>query len=515
MPNQYKKILLLSIGFQLCVSTLWAQDVKNQKVKQYIAKNDKAMLEEYIKFLSVPNVSSDSGHIPKDAAFIVQMMEQRGIKASLLHGTTPNVNPAVYGEITVPHAKRTIGFYAHYDGQPVNARQWHAGLEPFSPVLITAPLENGGTIIGPYKAGDTVNAQWRITARGSADDKAGVMAILNAAEAIKQTSQKLSSNIKFLFEGEEEVGSTHLNEIFETNKENLKTDCWVIIDGPRNVSGRKTIQFGVRGDVNMSLTVYGAKRPLHSGNYGNWAPNPALVLVQLLASMKDENGHVLIKGFYDDVVPLTASEKEALAKIPSTEETLKKDLGIHKPEGNSSKSMAELLMLPTLNISGLQSANVGELKANIIPSKAEAALDLRMVLGNDVERQQQKVIDHITSKGFHVIDHDPTDEERNQYDKIIKVEKEHGYNAQRTSMDLPIAKSITAAIAATTTEPVVLSPSAGGSLPLYLFETILGAKVISVPIANYDNNQHAENENIKIRFLWEGIETIAAIMQMK
>lgn len=501
----HKIITLLLITFCLMPS------LKAQTIQQYISNNDKRLMEEYIRFLSIPNVSTDTINIHKNAAFIKEMMEQKGIKAEFLKGTTVGVTPAIFGEIVTPNATRTIGFYAHYDGQPVNPKQWHKGLEPFEPVLITAPLESGGKILGIYKSGDAVNPAWRISGRGAADDKAGIMAILNAYEALVKTGQRLQANIKFLFEGEEEVGSIHLDEIFKQNKAKLQADCWVIIDAPRHVSGRKSIVYGVRGDVNMALTVYGPKRPLHSGNYGNWAPNPALKLVQLLASMKNEKGQVLIKGFYDDVTPLTPYEKKALAQIPDQDALLKKELGIHTPESPNG-SLVEAIMVPTLNINGIQSANVGPIASNIIPTKAEAVLDLRLVKGNDYKRQVEKVVSHINSRGYHIIDGEPTEEERSKFPNLIKVEVKHGYNAQRTPMDLPVSKSIQAAVQSTTKEPLVLIPSMGGSLPLYLFEQILDSKVITVPIVNYDNNQHAENENVKIQYLWEGIETIAAIM---
>ena len=295
-----------------------------QKVKQFCKANERVMIREYIQFVSIPNVAADSANIPLNAAFIVQMMKQRGIEAGLLHGTTTGVNPAVYGEIKVPGATKTIAYYAHYDGQPVNPKQWAAGLEPFKPVFITAPLEQGGSIVS-YKDGDSINAGWRLSGRGSADDKAGVMVILNAYDALVKSNIKLTQNIKFFFEGEEEVGSLHLNEIFAQNKDRLAADLWVIADGPRHVSGKKLVVFGVRGDTHMDLTVYGPKRPLHSGNYGNWAPNPAMMLVQLLAGMKDEKGNVLIKGFYDDVQPLGPAEKQALSEVPRVDELMKNE----------------------------------------------------------------------------------------------------------------------------------------------------------------------------------------------
>jgi len=480
------------------------------KIKQYCQVNQVKLIDEYKEFLSIPNIAADSVNIRRNADFIMKMMRDRGIKAELLFGKSPAANPAVYGKITVKNAKHTIALYAHYDGQPVNPKQWSEGLEPFNPVFITAPLERGGKIIN-YNKGDAIDTSWRISGRSSADDKAGVMAILNAYDALVKNKVALANNIIFFFEGEEEEGSTHLGELFENNKEKLQSDLWIIIDGPRHVTGKKMISFGVRGDVNMDLTVYGPKRPLHSGNYGNWAPSPSMNLVQLLASMKDDKGNVVINGFYDDVVPLSASEKEAISKVPDIEETLKKELGIKQPDGER-KPFLELLSLPTLNINGIQSGNVGSMASNQIPAKAEAVLDLRLVKGNDVARQMQKVTRHIESKGFHVLDHDPSDEERLQFAKLIKITHSTGYNAQRTPMDLPIAKGIIKAVQSTVAYPVILIPSSGGSLPLVVFEEKLNAKVISIPIVNYDNNQHAENENVQISYLWEGIETIAAVM---
>ncbi|MEJ7911973.1 MAG: M20/M25/M40 family metallo-hydrolase [Chitinophagaceae bacterium] len=472
------------------------------------------LLEEYIRFLAIPNVSTDTVNILRNTAFIEQMMEVRGIKARLLQGTTPRVTPAVFGSVITPGATKTIGFYAHYDGQPVNPKQWFNGLEPFTPLLLTGPLESGGSIVGPYKSGSEVNPMWRISGRGSADDKAGVMCILNAYDALVQTGKRLSVNIKFLFEGEEEVGSIHLNEIFEQNKKELAADCWIVVDGPRHISGRKTLSFGVRGDGKMSVTLYGATRPLHSGNYGNWAHNPAWKLVRLLATMKNDSGKVLIKGFYDDVTAAGAAEKQAISLIPPTETKLKKELQLIATE-NPALSLSEAVMLPSLNINGIQSGNVGALAGNVIPTKAEVVLDLRLVKGNDHKRQVEKVVAHIRSQGYHVLSAEPTAAERSRYPQLAKIEIEHGYNAQRTPMDLPIAKMVRAAVQSTTREPVVSLPSSGGSLPLYLFEEILNTKVITLPIVNYDNNQHAENENVVIGYLWEGIETIAAVMLLK
>lgn len=492
-----------------------AQSPDLQTLRNYGNQHAKNIIQEFVNFLSIPNVASDTVNLQKNTMFIMEMMNKRGIqKVQLLHAATSGIPPAVYGEVMVPGAKQTLIFYAHYDGQPVNPAQWTNGLNPFEPKLFTAAIEKNGINI-PFPDDTIYNAEWRIYARSASDDKAGVDAILNAYDAIKKNGLQPTCNLKFFFEGEEEAGSPHLNEIMKQHASLLQSDQWIICDGPVHQTGKKQIVFGVRGDARLDLTVYASKRPLHSGHYGNWAPNPAMMLAKLLASMKDENGKVMVKGFYDDVIPLTASEKKALNEVPAVEEQMKNELGISSAE-MTDLTLGEAINLPSLNINGMQSGNVGKLASNQIPTTATAVIDLRLVLGNDWRKQQQKVIDHIKALGYFVTDHEPLDAERNKYKKIIKViAGNDGTNAQRTSMDLPIVKRIIESVKATTNSQLVLQPTMGGTLPLFLFERYLKASTITIPIANHDNNQHAENENIRLQNLFEGIETMASLMMMK
>ncbi|RYU96612.1 M20/M25/M40 family metallo-hydrolase [Emticicia agri] len=504
-------LFLLLLFTQIAV---FAQSPLTEQVRKYRQTNEHTFLSEFMGLLSIPNVVYDTVGIQKTAAYIVKMMEARGIKTELLEAKTKGVPPAVHGEVKVPGATRTVIFYAHYDGQPVNPNQWAEGIEPFKSVFLDASLEKGGKIIPVPKATEPINPEWRIYGRSASDDKAGVFAILSAYQVLKKLNIQPSVNIKFFFEGEEEAGSTHLAEILEKHADKLRSDLWIICDGPVHQSGRKQVVFGVRGDVNMEVKVYASKRPLHSGHYGNWAPNPAMMLVKLLASMKNDEGRVLIKGFYDDVVPFTETEKQAIARVPSVDEQMQNELGFARPDGGG-KSLVELINLPSLNINGIASANVGKMAANVIPTSATVALDLRLVLGNDVQRQVQKVIDHIKEQGYYVTRNESiTDEERMKYPLIARVQVGKGYNAQRTKMDLPIAQDVIKAIQSTVKEEIVLMPSLGGSLPLFLFEKYLKTPTITVPIANHDNNQHAENENIRIQNIWNGIETYVALMKM-
>ena len=509
-----KRFSLLYLFLILTIS-LFAQSKQLDKVATYCNNHASTILQEYTEFLSIPNVASDEINIRKNAAFIVEMMKRRGISnVQLLEADTKGTPPAVYGEVNVKGAKTTLLFYAHYDGQPVNHAQWNKKLEPFAPKLLNASLQAEGNVID-VPTDNKFDPEWRIYARGASDDKAGVFAALTAYDALIKSGGKPASNLKFIFEGEEEAGSGHLDEILKKNSALLKSDLLIICDGPVHQTGRKQIVFGVRGDAHVTITVYASKRPLHSGHYGNWAPNPGLMLANLLTSMKVKDGRVTIKDFYDDVVPLTETEKTALKQLPPIEQQMMAELGIKERE-MTNLNLSEAIMQPSLNINGMAAGNVGKMASNQIPTHAEAVLDLRLVLGNDWRRQQQKVIDHVKLQGYYVIDREPTDDERAKYGKIAKVIAEPGgYNAQRTSMDLPVAAKVIEAVKLTTPDGVVLQPSSGGSLPLYLFKQYLDANTITVPIANHDNNQHAENENIRLGNLFEGFKTIASLMLIR
>ena len=510
-----KKLLIIITLLTFEADILFAQSAEVLKIRDYGSKNAGSIINEFSEFLTISNVAADAEGQQKTAAYIMSMMNKRGIdKVQLLNATTAGVPPVVYGEVLTPGATKTVIFYAHYDGQPVNPAQWAKGLEPFQPKLFTNALDKNGTNI-VFPADGKYERDWRIYARSASDDKAGIDAILNAYSAINKSGLLLGCNIKFFFEGEEEAGSTHLSEVLDKYKDLLQSDLWVICDGPVHQSGKKQIVFGVRGDTHLDLTVYASKRPLHSGHYGNWAPNPGMMLATLLASMKDVKGRVTIKGFYNDVTPLKPSERKALNEVPGVDEQMKNELGISAVDMQG-LTLSEAINQPSLNINGMQSGNVGKQASNQIPTTATAVLDLRLVLGNDWKKQQQKVVNHIKNKGYYVTENEPTDEERKKYAKIIKVMPGvDGMNAQRTSMDLPIIQKVIAALQRTTKDQVVLQPTMGGSLPLYIFEKHLRATTVTVPIANHDNNQHAENENIRLGNLFDGMETMGVLMLIK
>ncbi len=482
-------------------------------VRDYRRAHERQIIDEFTRLLAIPNVASDKENIRRTAQFILEMMQRRGLNPQLLEAKSKDTPPAVYGEWKVAGATRSILLYAHYDGQPVDPKAWTAS-PPFQPTWRSARADRGGQIVTLPPSGE-INPEWRIYARGASDDKAGVMGILTAFEALKAQGATPSFNIKFLFEGEEEAGSPHLGEIIELHKELLQAQAWIICDGPVHQSGRKEVVFGARGDQNVDVTVYGPTRPLHSGHYGNWAPNPAMLLAHLLASMKDESGRVTIAGWYEGVEPLGDAERRAIAEAPAYDDQIRAELGLARTEGKG-RLLMELINQPSLNINGISSGDVGALARNVIPTTATTVLDLRLVKGNDYKKQIQHLIDHVKGQGFLVIDHDPSDAERQQHALIAKViARAGGYNAERTRMDLPISMAVVNAVQSTSKDPIVKLPTSGGSLPLSIITDRLQTVTISVPIANYDNNQHAENENLRLQNLWDGIETLAAVMMIR
>ena len=484
-----------------------------RSVRQYRQQNEHRLLTDFVELLKIPNLASDTANIRRNADYLVAEMQKRGLKPSLLEAADKKVPPVVYGEWMTPGATKTIIFYAHYDGQPTDPTAWN-GSKPWEPVLRSAPLEKGGETIPLPRPNEKIDSEWRLYARSASDDKAGVFAILTAFDALVAKNIQPTVNIKFFFEGEEENGSPNLREILTKNKELLNADAFIVCDGPVHQSGRKQAVFGVRGVTSVDITVFGANRSLHSGHYGNWSPNPAFMLAKLLASMKDDRGNITVKGWADDVEPLGALELQAIKDAPKYDDEIKRQLGISYTEG-AGKSLLELINQPSLNIDGFKSGDVGPLARNVIPSTANAVLDLRLVKGNDHVRQVAKLTTHIESQGFYVIDHDPTDAERMKYPLIAKfIHKSGGYNAQRTRMDLPISHAVMDALQKASDQPIVRMPGLGGSLPLSIITEALDQPTITVPIANYDNNQHAENENIRIQNLWDGIEIFASLMTM-
>ena len=470
--------------------------------------HERPILTEFMDLLALPNLAREQTDIRKNAAAVSALLEKRGVKTRLLE--VPGAPPVVFGEIATPGATRTLIFYAHYDGQPLDAKEW--ATPPWQPVVRDRPLEKDGRVT-PLPASGRIDPEWRIYARSASDDKAPISTITTALDALKAARIALRSNIKFVFEGEEEAGSPHLAGIISRYKDLLASDVWLICDGPVHQSRRQQIVFGARGIATVDVTLYGPSHELHSGHYGNWAPNPAMMLARLLASMKDDDGRVLIDHFYDGIEPLTETEKRAISEAPEVDRDLMRELALGRTEGGGRK-LVELINLPSLNVRGMASARTGDKASNVIPSTATATIDIRLVKGVDGHTAAQRVIEHIRRQGYFVVETEPDAQTRMAHPRVARVvEEPGGYNASRTSMDLPISQLVLRT-AESARAPIVKLPTMGGSVPLFMIEDILHAPTITVPIANHDNNQHSYNENIRIQNLWDGIELMAALLAM-
>jgi acetylornithine deacetylase/succinyl-diaminopimelate desuccinylase-like protein len=494
---------LILIGL-VTVTALAQGNPAAQAAREWRQQHERGIIDEFITLLAIPNISRDHDNIHRNAETIARMMEQRGVRSRLI--SVPGSNPVVFGEIRTPGATRTIVFYAHYDGQPLDPKEWAS--PPFDPVLRDKPLQDGGKVIPLPAAG--FDPEWRLYARGAGDDKAPIVAMLTALDAIRAAGIKTRSNIKFAFEGEEEAGSPNLEKILEANQELFAGDLWLMCDGPVYQTRQQLIVFGDRGDTGLDVTLYGPRVELHSGHYGNWALNPAMMLAQLLASMKNVQGRVLVDHFYDGVTPLTQLEKRAIAEAPEIDTGLMREFWLGSTEGSK---LNELITLPALNVRGMASSRTGDQASNVIPASATASIDIRLVAGMDAQQTTSRVVEHIRKQGFFVVDKEPDADVRRSHPKVALVVVRGGDNAVRTPMDLPIAKEVIRLVESVR-GPTVKLPNMGGSLPLTSIVRPLGTRVIVVPIANHDDNQHSSNENLRLQNLWDGIELMAALMTM-
>ncbi|HKJ16600.1 MAG TPA: M20/M25/M40 family metallo-hydrolase, partial [Xanthomonadales bacterium] len=422
---------------------------------------------------------------------------------SLLESDGP---PAVFAEKVIPGADRTILVYIHYDGQPANADDWAS--DPWTPVMRTALVEDDGETV-PIEA--PFDPEWRLFGRSTGDDKAPVIALLAALDALEELGQSPSVNLKVFLEGEEEAGSPHLKEVLAENRDLLQADLWLFCDGPMHQSRRMQLVYGVRGTYGFDVTVYGASRPLHSGHYGNWAPNPIVELMALLRSMRDEFGNILIDGYSDQVTPPTEAELAAINAAPEVDDLLLEQLAIGAPETDDRVEMA--IMRPAINMRGIRSGDVGDDARNAIQVSATASVGLRLVPKQTPAFLHKAIEDHLREQGYHIIYQPPSMEELQGHARIAELSwPDHGYPAYRASMDLPIAQEVAEILDGLNDDPLIQLPTMGGSLPIYLIAEEVGSPVLILPVANHDNNQHGKDENIRLQNLWDAIEIYAAVL---
>ncbi len=494
--------LLLAVVFAVRID---AQELRRQ-VESYVDSHQRQILVELWEALSIPDVAADRENIRKKAYFLRERFAERGFTAELLE---TDGNPLVWAELRAPGAERTILLYFHYDGQPVDPSRWEQP-DPFQPVLRDGKLDEGASLLD-LDAQSRFEDDWRIYARSASDDTAPIIALLAALDALKTAGVEPSSNVRVILDGEEEAGSPNLVPAIELYRDKLMSDLLLILDGPLHPSGRPTVTYGARGILTLELTVYGPKFPLHSGHYGNWAPNPAMRLAQLLASMKDQKGRVVVEGFYEGI-EFSSTEREMLDSVPDDHEALQRLFGFSEPDEVGS-SLQEAIQYPSLNVRGLRSAWVGREARTIVPDRAIAAIDVRLVKETDPDVMYEKMLRHIRAQGYHVVYDDPDDATRAAYGRIVRVQRRgSGTNAFRTEPDNPVAERLVEAISEMWNASPVRMRTMGGTVPISPFIQALGSPAMAVPTVNFDNNQHSPNENVRLGHLFDSIVTISAIL---
>jgi acetylornithine deacetylase/succinyl-diaminopimelate desuccinylase-like protein len=493
------------VAVLLFAATSAAAQSNAARITEWRRAHERDIARELMELVAIPNVATNDADMRRNAERLTAMFRKRGFEVETT--TEAKGAPVVLATLTVPDALGVLTFYIHYDGQAVTPSQW-THCPPFEPCLVSrqgkVSLEGAGPL----------DPETRMYGRSTSDDKGPIVAILNAVDAVKAVGGGPRWSLRVVLDGQEEAGSANFDRFVETSPDKLRGDLALTLDGPRHPSGVPTMYFGARAGAGVTVTVYGAAMDLHSGNYGNWAPDPSFRLARLLASMKDETGRVLIEGFYDDVTPLTEEERRALAEAPNVEQELKRAFGVAVPELPDERIEVKYNR-PTLSVQNLEAGGGFSTQARtVVPGSSSARLAIRMVAGLDPERQNERVIAHIRKQGyFVVINRDPTMDERRAHALLARVDRRGGARASRSSMAHPLARAVIAALTRDGVPPVRL-PTLGGSLPFGSFSDVLGMPTVGISLVNFDNNQHGPDENLRLQNLWDGVELLASVMAM-
>jgi len=505
MKSLQSNYLYLFVFIMVGFVRLPAQQLNYDKISKEFALKSIPTLREYLALPCDANFKED---ILKNVDWVERQFTLRGFSAKRLETSTIPVL-LLQKSSTNPSAK-TIMFYFHSDGQPVNPSEWKQA-DPFIPVLKAQDPKTKEWKEIPFESlQNDYNPEWRIFARAASDDKSPGIMLMTAIDALKSQNINANYHIKILVDFEEEKGSVNLPSIIKENIEVLKSDLLLILDGPAHDSNLPTLSFGARGILTVTLTTFGAYSDLHSGHYGNYVSNPAWNMVKLLSTMKSEDGKVLVQGFYDGI-KIDKATKAYLKSIPDNIPELHKRLGI-KATDKVGESYREALMYPSLNIRGLKSGGVADKAGTIVPERAITEIDIRTVTQSHPDSLLRKLKSHITKQGYHIIDGDPTPEQRAKYAKIISLKVRPPYGAFSSDVNGPMAKWLEKAISKTSTEKVLKLPLMGGSLPISPFVSLLKVEAITLPTVNSDNNQHSFDENLRLGNYVNGIKMLMGVL---
>jgi acetylornithine deacetylase/succinyl-diaminopimelate desuccinylase-like protein len=473
-------------------------------------KTIQASFREFIELLALPNDSNIAGDIPKNVDWLEAAFRRRGFLTQRLPNADKPMLFAEYGRKNP--ASGTVLLYMHLDGKPVIPEQW-AQENPYVAVVKqrNAQGEWEALPIERLLAG-TIDPDWRLFARSSADDKGPIMMLLAAFDALKAKGREPAVNVKVILDSEEEEGSPTIAGVARAHADLLKADALIVCDGPKHASEQPTLVLGNRGNTVVRLTVYGPRTNLHSGHYGNYAPNPAQRLAALLASMKDEEtGRVTIPGYYDRIA-FSDAERQLMAAVPDDEAAIRARIGIAKNESVGA-NYQEALQYPSLNVRGMAAAVVGSKAATIIPSHAVAELDVRTTPEADKNYLFGLIEKHVVGKGYYLVEGEPTNDERARYDRLASLVLLRGSSAARTPLESPLGQWTLGVLQETFCASPIVIRMMGGSVPTDKLVAALKIPFVIIPLVNGDNNQHAADENLRVGHYLEGVKTMMGLVR--
>ncbi len=492
--------------FLFSISFSFSQQLEHKNLDRLSLQYAKASFDELQEFFSISNDANYPEQIEPNVKWCENAFTKRGFKTQRLETATV---PLLLATRNYPNAKRTVLIYLQVDGQPVDTSKWHQP-DPYVPSLKEKSKNGEWGHIDWNKLDGEINLDWRIFSRSASDARGPDMMFLKAMDIINDHNFNPNFNIKVIMDFEEELGSPRLPKAVLDNKETLAADMLVIFDGPRHLSNQPTLSYGARGIAMVTLEVFGPRVPLHSGNYGNYAPNPAVKLSKLLGTMWNDDGRVAIPNWYDDLV-ISDEVKDILKQVPDDEDQIRKDFGIASVD-NIGNNFQEAIQFPSLSILGLEAAWVGKKTRTIIPATAIAEMNIRLVRETKGERMVGLLKNHVINQGYYLVEDAPTEEERMTYDKIVRFNSEIAYGAFRTDFDTEIGAWLRKGMRNAFGKDPIQIRTAGGSIPISPFVITLDIPAVAVPTVNPDNNQHSPNENIRIGNYIDGIKTITSIL---
>lgn len=500
----YKKLLLVFLVFTAI--NIYSQELKKQDLDELSLKYAKESFQELYEFFSISNDANYPEQIEPNVKWCEKAFSKRGFKTQRLETSTVPLLLATRENLK---AKKTVLVYLQVDGQPVDTTKWHQP-NPYIPALKEQNANGNWNIIPWNKLEGEINNDWRIFSRSASDARGPDMMFLKAIDILNDFKFKPDYNLKVIMDFEEELGSPNLPKAVLENKELLAADMLVIFDGPRHLSNQPTLSYGARGIAQITIEVFGPRSPLHSGNYGNYVPNPAMKLSQLLATMWQEDGRVAIPGWYDGIT-ISDEVKEILKQVPDDEAQIQKDFGIASTD-NIGTNFQEAIQYPALGILGMEAAWVGKETRTVIPASATAEMNIRLVKETNGDRMVLLVKKHVENQGFHLIEGEPTEEERLTYKKLARFNSKVSYGAFRTEFNTEVGEWLRKGMRHAFGENPIQIRTMGGSIPISPFVITLGIPAVGVPTVNPDNNQHSPNENIRLGNYIDGIKTITAIL---